>query len=104
MKKKNYKFYLLSLLVYLFLFGFGVNLYAQDTGCPGVIAGGLGLGDVDPPTIDCSSTTNCTTCENGYYLFEGMCEANCPTGYYGSNKECVKCMANCAECSNGTVC
>ena len=28
-------------------------------GCPAVIAGGLGLGDVDPPAIDCSSGTNC---------------------------------------------
>ncbi|NQY04644.1 MAG: T9SS type B sorting domain-containing protein [Flavobacteriaceae bacterium] len=39
---------------------------AQTAGCPDVIAGGIGLGDVDPPPIDCTSGTNCVDLEATY--------------------------------------
>ncbi|NQY07299.1 MAG: hypothetical protein HRT68_14180, partial [Flavobacteriaceae bacterium] len=38
----------------------------STAGCPNVIGGGLGLGDVDPAPIDCSSGTNCVDIEATY--------------------------------------
>eukprot|EP00732_Lithocolla_globosa_P001216 Lithocolla_globosa_v1_NODE_570_length_3712_cov_22.282199.p2 type:complete len:345 gc:universal NODE_570_length_3712_cov_22.282199:2499-3533(+) len=43
----------------------------------------------------CSSHVNCTSCSDGYLLFEAQCVAQCPLGYILSGKECLsKCPNN----------
>lgn len=63
--------------------------------------------------LDCSSmckgcsgsSTNCTTCDvtspNKKALYNGMCVANCPSGYFPnpSNGICIKCVDPCNQCS-----
>lgn len=61
---------------------------------------------------DCSSscgscsgtTTNCSTCINGY-LLNGQCLTTCPNGTskYDDIKQCVNCKQGCSSCSPNNV-
>ena len=58
----------------------------------------------------CSGPTNfnCTSCKNGFYLFNGNCIAECTEGYFSTILEkesesyfiCNKCYINCKTCSS----
>ena len=47
---------------------------------------------------DCSSSTNCTKCYEGYQLLGSSCVITCPSHYFNLNNECVECDDSCAEC------
>ncbi|KAL4431669.1 hypothetical protein ABPG74_017298 [Tetrahymena malaccensis] len=81
----------------------------------------------------CSSQTTCTTCASGYFLFiDGTCQNPCPytfvkdtlnqqctcrsnstlsnktcpcnVGYLDVADDCLKCGANCSQCSSQKIC
>ncbi len=49
----------------------------------------------------CTSLTDCVECDSGYFLYQGVCGATCPAGYYGdsSSKSCQPCDSNCLTCT-----
>jgi proprotein convertase subtilisin/kexin type 5 len=53
-----------------------------------------------------NSANNCTSCQNGFYLFDFKCITNCPVGFYKSliNNICLKCNSLCYDCLNSTFC
>jgi hypothetical protein len=61
--------------------------------------------------LDClGSPTNCSSCEEGLILFEGICLKSCPQGYSSENSSCVLnetgfCADGCPfELFNNSVC
>jgi proprotein convertase subtilisin/kexin type 5 len=47
----------------------------------------------------------CTACTAGKFLYSKTCVLICPNGYYGYNKECLKCQSPCATCNTtATTC
>ena len=52
--------------------------------------------------LSCVSANNCTSCNTGLILYNGLCYASCPSSVpYLINNECVSCdIANCKTCSN----
>ena len=52
---------------------------------------------------ECNSSTSCTVCNVGYYLYEQTCISTCPSGYYASSSGvCTTCpTTNCSSCPNG---
>lgn len=50
----------------------------------------------------CSTNASCTTCGNGFYLFNQTCSNSCPQGFVGLNKYCVACTNNCSTCLSST--
>lgn len=59
-------------------------------------------------TISCYScvntSTTCTKCNDGSYLFENLCKSSCLAGYYANSttNTCEECSYPCATCSNST--
>ena len=47
-----------------------------------------------------SYLSNCSDCEEGFELKNGMCQKKCPSGkYYNYDKEkCRSCPSTCSEC------
>lgn len=50
----------------------------------------------------CSTNASCSSCTNGYNLFNQTCSVNCPLGFIGLNKICQPCTNSCASCSGST--
>jgi len=89
-----------------------LNLTASNVGtclaaCPTFsYADALGLCvPCESPCNDCSSKTLCNSCLSGFYMHQGECKAQCPTGTTIANsvtRVCDSCSSVCATCS-GTV-
>ena len=56
-----------------------------------------------PNCANCSSASSCTLCANGFYLYNGTCLSECPSGYYLSIasglQSCEVCQLPCLTCS-----
>ncbi|ELP83902.1 hypothetical protein EIN_440760 [Entamoeba invadens IP1] len=53
----------------------------------------------------CSSSDICTECTTDNLQPDNKsCLPTCPTGYYSSNKVCMKCSDNCDSCKDGKQC
>lgn len=54
------------------------------------------------------SATNCSSCQNGTYLFNGSCvnQTGCPAGRYAntSTNTCETCLGPCSSCLNTSFC
>ncbi|RDD40195.1 Leishmanolysin-like peptidase [Trichoplax sp. H2] len=52
----------------------------------------------------CTSSSACTACQTGFYLYNLMCYASCPSGTYtitGNSTHCFACNTNkCVSCRN----
>jgi hypothetical protein len=46
----------------------------------------------------------CEDCYEGYFNNNGICQHNCPNGYYKSKKQCLKCPIGCDECNSENTC
>lgn len=67
------------------------------------------------PCAQCSSSTSCNICLDGFYLLTtspqyntkiGQCLLVCPVGYYAQNTSCLPCPSSCLSClltSSGVV-
>lgn len=53
---------------------------------------------------DGSSPSDCTCCNEGTYLYEGVC-GNCPAAYYGDDEDwtCKPCDGTCCNCNGPEV-
>lgn len=57
------------------------------------------------PCEMCTSISQCTSCQLGFYLSNSSCLNPCPYGYFGLNRVCQLCTFPCAACSLSlTVC
>jgi len=55
----------------------------------------------------CVSSTICTQCQSGYYLYQGSCQLLCPLGFYSYNSQCNACtLPFCISCiyTSGQYC
>ena len=52
----------------------------------------------------CTSNTECTACNIGFYLIDGQCDDQCPTGTYLSGSTCMDCSTGCYSCTSATQC
>jgi len=48
--------------------------------------------------------SNCTSCIDGYHLFENQCLQTCPAPYLPFNTVCALCDINCLECDKDLKC
>ena len=85
----------------------GYILYSANNSCLALCPGTYyNLSNVctQCPTdcLSCVSANNCTSCNTGLILYNGLCYASCPPSVpYLVNNECVSCdIANCKTCSN----
>lgn len=46
----------------------------------------------------------CEDCYESYFNNNGVCQHNCPKGYFKSKKQCLKCPSGCIECSSENTC
>lgn len=55
----------------------------------------------DDSCLTCAGTApnECTSCEEGMTLHNGMCVRGCLPGFYMSNKNCYPCGENCLSCT-----
>ncbi|XP_073989172.1 uncharacterized protein isoform X2 [Rhodnius prolixus] len=66
---------------------------------------GLGIGHGDMDLVPISSTAcrvtsrACLECSQGYYLWQGHCEAKCPPGTYATESICTSCHYSCEHCT-----
>ena len=53
------------------------------------------------PCTNCSgNASNCTSCEQGYFLMGTACVKECPLGYFKTNNQkCDSCHSDCLTCS-----
>ncbi|KAL4471739.1 hypothetical protein ABPG74_008632 [Tetrahymena malaccensis] len=54
-------------------------------------------------------SNRCTSCQQGYFLYQNKCIKNCPSKYYqsiGENQQpiCQKCQYPCIECTSQNLC
>ncbi|MGD0465686.1 MAG: hypothetical protein ABSA84_03215 [Gammaproteobacteria bacterium] len=88
----------------------GNNFYALNCSCPsgGEIAADGSCTYCSIHCQACSSPTNCTTCANGYYIYNpgsgNICVSACPSGTYVSGSSCSNCTTNCSSCTAGNNC
>ncbi len=54
--------------------------------------------------LTCSSLTSCDSCINGKFLHNNACLGTCPAKFYGENKLCKPCRAECATCTTLALC
>jgi proprotein convertase subtilisin/kexin type 5 len=54
------------------------------------------------PCETCTQFSSCSSCVNGYYLFNQTCKNTCPFGYVGLNRACTECTDSCLSCSGST--
>jgi hypothetical protein len=48
--------------------------------------------------------SSCLTCIANNFLYNSTCSDTCPVGWYSNQTVCLKCMPNCAICTNLTTC
>lgn len=54
--------------------------------------------------LSCDSSGFCTQCSNSY-LYGGVCQTQCPIGYYGTiSFSCQMCISPCYDCYNAANC
>lgn len=56
----------------------------------------------ETPCHDCTSKTNCVSCVSPFYMFNGSCTSQCPSGTTVPNdatRKCDLCSPICATCS-----
>ena len=53
--------------------------------------------DCSESCTSCQSKTQCDSCKTGFYLLNGQCISECPSGYVVVGNECKKCD-NCLTC------
>lgn len=59
------------------------------------------------PCLNCSSSSVCTSCQTGYYFYNGACLLACPAFTYASATTpptCLPCSSACTSCLNGSSC
>ncbi|XP_062273839.1 proprotein convertase subtilisin/kexin type 5-like [Scomber scombrus] len=65
-------------------------------------------GICQPCASKCASchgnTSHCLSCDRQYLLLDHSCRENCPEGYYATERECLRCPADCRECNQDGLC
>ncbi|KAM7391946.1 hypothetical protein PAMP_022592 [Pampus punctatissimus] len=85
------------------------GLYLNDGECVEDCQRGFPQDGVcQPCSLECASCqgnqSHCLSCETNYLLLDHSCMTHCPEGYYATERECLRCPANCRECSQDGLC
>jgi proprotein convertase subtilisin/kexin type 5 len=69
--------------------------------CPsGTVQSGSSCNACPQSCLSCISTSICTNCSAGAYLYQGQCQYSCPLGTYSFNSTCQSCtLSFCTQCA-----